>query len=108
FLIEGAALGTGKHVLRLTKKGPGALYASTRLTYFSEEEPIPAAGHEIKIDRRYFLLRKVPYEVEVQGSKGEKVMERRLRYERVPLKPGDPVTSGDVIQVELELTSDND
>lgn len=116
FVIEGVALTGGRHTLAITKDGPGALYYSAYLRYFTKEEDIKAAGLQLKLQRRYFLLRQMPYEVEVEGAEGQKLKERRLRYERVPLdvardKPladGDRVESGDVIQVELRVESDND
>jgi hypothetical protein len=107
-VLEGVALGGGKHSLKITKEGPGALYFNTYLRYFTKEEHITAAGHELKVDRSYFKLVQIPYEVEVEGSEGQKIMEKRLRYKRVPVKHGDTVTSGDVIQVELKVASDND
>ena len=108
FALEGVALGGGKHTLKITKDGPGALYFNTYLRYFTKEEHITAAGHELKVDRSYFKLVQIPYEVEVEGSEGQKLKEKRLRYQRVPVKHGDTVKSGDVIQVELRVTSDND
>jgi len=108
FVLEGVALGGGKHTLKVTKEGPGALYFNTYLRYFTKEEHITAAGHELKVDRSYFKLVQIPYEVEVEGSEGQKIREKRLRYERVPVKDGDTVKSGDVVQVELKVTSDND
>jgi hypothetical protein len=41
------------------------------------------------------------------GSEGQAVKEKRLRYERIPLKDGDVLESGDLVQVELRVTSDN-
>ena len=41
------------------------------------------------------------------GAEGQKIMERRLRYERVPVNDGDRVDSGDIVQVELEVSADN-
>ncbi len=108
FVVEGVALGGGEHTLKITKTGKGAAYLNTYLRYFTKEEHITAAGHELKVDRTYFLLKQIPYEVEVEGSAGQPVKEKRLRYERVPLVDGDSVESGDVIQVELRITSDND
>ncbi|MBN1900598.1 hypothetical protein JW926_04645 [Candidatus Sumerlaeota bacterium] len=108
FFLEGVTLEGGKHTLKITKKGKGALYFNTYLKYFTKEEHITAAGHELKVDRRYFKLEQIPYEVEVEGSEGQKIMEKRLRYERIPVKQGDTVLSGDVIQVELKVTSDNE
>jgi len=108
FLLEGVTLGGGKHTLKVTKEGAGALYFNTYLRYFTKEEHITAAGHELKVDRTYFKLVQIPYEVEVEGAEGQKLKEKRLRYERVPVKNGDELKSGDVIQVELKVKSDND
>jgi len=80
---------------------------NTYLRYFTKEEHITAAGHELKVDRSYFLLKQIPYEVEVEGAAGQALKEKRLRYERVKLKNGDSLESGEVIQVELKITSDN-
>jgi len=108
FLVEGVALAGGAHTLTVRKDGAGALYYSVRLRYFTKEENITASGLELKLDRTYYLLRRIPYEVEVEGSEGQKLTERRLRYERVPLNEGDRIESGDLVQVELRVTSDND
>ena len=108
FYLEGVTLGGGKHTLKITKKGPGALYFNTWLKYFTREEHITAAGHELKLERSYFKLQQIPYEVEVEGSEGQKLKEKRLRYERIPVKYGDTLQSGDTLQVELKVTSDND
>ena len=107
-VMEGVALTGGKHTLKVTKQGRGALYFNTYLRYFTKERPITAAGHELYVERKYFKLVQIPYEVEVEGAEGQKLKERRLRYKRVPVKDGDTVTSGDVIQVELKVKSDND
>jgi hypothetical protein len=108
FRMEGVALGGGKHKLVITKEGAGALYFNTYLRYFTKEEHITAAGHEMKVGRTYYRLRQIPYEVEVEGAQGQKVREKRLRYERIALKDGDAVQSGDLLQVEFRVTSDND
>ncbi len=108
FVVDGVALGGGTHTLTITKKGPGALYFNTYLSYFTKEEHITAAGHELKVARQHYLLKRIPYEVEVETADGSTVKEKRLRYERVPLKDGDEVESGDLIQVELKVASDND
>ncbi len=108
FVLEGAAIGGGKHTLTITRDGVGALYYSAWLRYFTMEEDIGAAGLELKLQRRHFLLRQIPYEVEVQGAQGQGLTEKRLRYERVPLNDGDLIESGDLVQVELEAQADND
>jgi len=106
--VPNELLTAGPHRLTINKDGPGALYYSVRLRYFSTQKHIRAAGLQLKLERTYYLLRRIPYTVEVEGAEGQAVSERRLRYERVPLKEGDRVRSGDLIQVELRARADND
>lgn len=108
FVIKGVELPAGKHTMTVRKQGVGALYLSSRLSFFGMQEPIPAYGHELHLKRTYYHLKQIPFEVNVDNAKGEQVAENRLRYERVPIKDGDAVASGDLIQVELLLTADND
>ncbi len=108
FVVEGLALGGGKHTLTVSRTGEGAVYVNAYLRYFTKEEHIAAAGHELKVERTYYRLKQIEQTVEVPDADGEPVGEKRLRYERVPLAEGDEVASGDLIQVELALTSDND
>ncbi|MFW6189833.1 MAG: MG2 domain-containing protein [Planctomycetota bacterium] len=107
-VVEGRALSGGRHTLTIRKDGPGAVYWSAYVRYFTKEEDIAASGLQLKLDRRYYRLRQIPFEVEVEGAEGRKLTERRLRYERVPLEDGDRVESGDLVQVEMEVTADND
>jgi hypothetical protein len=107
-VVEGVALAGGKHTLTITKDGPGALYWSAWVRYFTKEQDIKASGLQLKVDRRYFLLRQIPFEVKVEGAAGQPLTEQRLRYERVALKEGDKVQSGDLVQVELQVDADND
>jgi len=108
FVVEGVALEGGEHKVTLTKEGKGALYYSAQLRYFTKEKHIPASGLQLKVARTYMLLKQIPFEVEVEDAEGNKIMEKRLRYQRIQLEDGDRVESGDLIQVELKLTSDNE
>jgi uncharacterized protein YfaS (alpha-2-macroglobulin family)/outer membrane protein assembly factor BamD (BamD/ComL family) len=107
FVVEGVALDGGRHTLKISKSGPGALYFNTYLRFFTKEEDIKAAGHELKVDRTYFRLEQIPYEVEVEGARGQTLKEKRLRYKRVPIHNGDTLKSGAILQVELKVSSDN-
>jgi len=107
FLLEGSALASGPHTIKISKQGKGALYYAAYLRYFSKEEQIAAAGHRLEVQRRYFRLTQIPYAVEVQDARGNRVTEERLRYERIALNTGDAIASGEIIQVELNLKSDN-
>jgi hypothetical protein len=106
--IEGEALTGGKHTLTVTREGAGAVYYSAYLSYFTKEADIKAAGLELKVERKYYRLDRIAGEAAVEGARGQPLAEKRLRYKRTELKNGDKVDSGDLIQVELRLTSKNE
>ncbi len=137
FVVPDELLETGNQTLTLSKDGPGTLYYSAFTRYFSQEEGIKRTGldqgmSEIFVNRRYFRL--VPgtasgapqsrqretarpnpfltgrYELLTVGA--EYVIpgdtQAGPRYQRLELKDGALLTSGDLIEVELELESKND
>ncbi len=128
FLLYGLQVKPGPHTITLEKNGPGALYYSAYLSYFTKEDDIKGAGNEIGITREYYRL--VP-KVEVahaQTNSGsgwwwwnspatpppagqEKPdpgrSEQRAVWDRIPLHNGDAVTSGDQIEVVLKIHSKN-
>ena len=132
FEVPDELLKTGDQQLTITKEGPGALYYTAYTRYFSLEEPIKATSNEIAVSRRYFKL--VPgtasgqpldkkleldrpnpflthkYESLDSGAEwvGAQDTQAGPRFERVEIKDGDTVTSGDQIEVELQVESKND
>ncbi len=120
-VLYGLQVKPGKHEIRLAKKGPGALYYSAYLSYFTLEEDIKGAGNEIFVERQYFKL--VPRTETVKlPDKGQAATlpagrpdplditgrtEQRAIWTRVPLKTGDAVQSGDKIEVVLTITAKN-
>ncbi len=126
FVIEGEALAAGKHTLELRKKpldrspakapqvgdpavAASPLYYNAYLTNFSTEEHITAAGLEIKVARKFYRLvqRENATDV-VQGERGQVIDQQALKYDRVEIANLDAVTSGDLIEIELEIDSKND
>lgn len=134
--VYGPEFGPGAHEISIAKKGPGALYYSAYLSYFTKEDEIKGAGNEIFVDRQYFKLvprtrKSSPFEQEQdQEQEQEQDQEQdhdhdrnhardretrrnpqsgigRLTFERVPLKLGDAVTSGEQIEVVLNITTKN-
>jgi len=130
-------LRTGEQPLRIKKTGTGPLYYSAYTRYFSLEEPIRATGNEVFVQRRYFRLRPgtaagTADRQALLNSSGTTHRENpflsgnyRLldlddawvlpgdtndgpRYERTPLHEGEVLTSGDLLEVELQLQSKND
>ena len=107
-VLTGKAVTTGKHRIELRKKGTGPLYYNAYLTNFTLEDPISRAGLEIKVNRDYYKLVRVDKTVKDSGSRGQVVDKKVEKYKRVPIKDGEMLTSGDLIEVELVIESKND
>ena len=107
-VLEGAAVTTGAHTLELRKQGAGPLYANAYLTVYSKEDNIPAAGLEVKVERRYYKIAKADKASTVAGADGNAVQQKGKNTQRTELKTGAELKSGDEIEVELILESKND
>ncbi|BDS06872.1 alpha-2-macroglobulin [Oceaniferula spumae] len=107
-VIAGDALGTGDHKIEIVRKGKGALYTNAYLTVFTKEDFIKKAGLEVKVDRAYYKLERIDATESTAGTKGQVVDHKVEKYKRIPMEPGDMVTSGDLIEVELHIHSKND
>jgi uncharacterized protein YfaS (alpha-2-macroglobulin family) len=106
--LTGEHVSSGMHRLELRKKGQGPLYYNVYSTFFTLEDPIRSAGLEIKVQRKYYRLLPEDARTQVPGQQGRPVQQRIEKYQRQPLSEGDSLTSGDLIEVELELESKND
>src|SRR3989442_1652587 len=123
-LLHGVQLKPGAHKVTLAKHGQGALYYSAYLSYFTKEEDVKGAGNEIFVERQYFKLMPKTEKVvkpgfvrnligaghpasEVRPASATGRNELRDLYNRVPLRNGDTVSSGDKIEVVLKLTAKN-
>jgi hypothetical protein len=107
-VIEGKAVTTGKHTVRLVKKGKGPLYYNGYLTVFTLEDHIAKAGLEIKVNRHYYKLVKVDKTVKAEGARGQAVDKKVEKHKRVALKNLDQLVSGDLVEIELVIDSKND
>ena len=107
-VLAGNDVTTGSHTVKIIRKGGGPVYFNAYLTNFTLETPIPAAGLEIKVARSYYKL--VPTDKTVLDAtpSGQATDRKVEKYDRVPLKYGDAVTSGDLIEIELTIDSKND
>ena len=108
FVLEGPAVATGKHEVELKRKGDGPLYYNGYLNTFTLEDFITKAGLEIKVQRRYYKLEKVDKAIQVAGSHGQVVDQKVEKYQRHELENLATLTSGDLVEVELEIDSKND
>jgi alpha-2-macroglobulin len=112
FVLSGLQIKPGAHKISFKKNGKGALHYSAYVGYFTKEEDVRGAGNEIFVDRKYFKL--IPRTEKVQLGKSwwgdDKVKghtEVRDGFERVPLKNGDTLASGDKLEVVLNITAKN-
>jgi len=97
--VPDGSLASGPHVVSIATKGRGRLYCSARMHYFSREEVIPAAGHEMTVGRSFFRL--TPVRKVVDGT-------ARLTWTREKLGPGARIRAGDRLEVELALDAFHD
>lgn len=107
-ILKPAELATGKHLCEIRVKGSGPLYISAYLKYFSLEKFITKTGLRIKTRRRFYKLEKVKASAKVAGKRGQVVDQKIERFKRIPLANLAEVKSGDLIEVELLVDSDND
>ena len=108
FVLEGAAVESGEHILELRKTGNSPLYYNAYLSNFTLEDPLTAAGLEIKVSRNIYKLNPSDKQVDVPGGRGQVVEQKVEKYERRKLDNLDSLKSGDLVEVELEIDSKND
>jgi hypothetical protein len=107
-LITGEELKSGIHNIKFIKDGEGPLYYNAYLDYFSLEDPITAAGLEIKVNRKFYRLEELKAKQKVAGSHGQALDQRVEKWKRHEINPGDILKSGDLVLVELTIESKND
>jgi len=97
YAIDRQYLHDGANEITLRRGGKdGALYFSVQAHYFSLEEPIPPAGHELFVRRTYYKL------------VGRPTLLNGYVYDKVPLHDGEAVTSGERVQVVVNIEAKND
>lgn len=108
-VLTGDELESGPHRIELKRTGKGPLYANAYLTNFTLEDHITAAGLEVKVNRKIYRL--VPRKDSLQtvaGDRGQIVEQKVGKYDRVELTNLGELTSGELVEVELEIDSKND
>ena len=111
-VLTGDELSAGRHTVEIRKKvqkqNSTPIYFNGYLTNFTLEDDIRAAGLELKVERRYFKLTPAKKTTDVAGSRGQVVNQKVEKYDRQPLVNLAELTSGDLVEVELIVTSKND
>ncbi len=78
------------------------------MSNFSREKEIPASGLEVKIERRYSVLRPAKRDATLVDSQASVVNAEKAAFDRVPLADLAQIESGQLIEVELLVSSKND
>jgi hypothetical protein len=107
-VLDGEELTTGEHTLELRRSGEGAVYFNAYLSYFSMEESLPAGGLEVTVERQYYRLTPDESTKAVAGQRGQVVDQRTVKYRREPIDAQTEIASGELVEVELNVTSKND
>ncbi|MDH5681493.1 MAG: alpha-2-macroglobulin, partial [Spirochaetota bacterium] len=112
FTIPAAVAGKGQQNMTIDITGRGKIYYSAFLKYFTKEDPIKGAGHEVYVTRSYSKL--TPKEVtryrrewNYQQKRYVQVAYQDIDYDRKKLKFGDHLKSGDLIEVNLAIKANN-
>lgn len=113
FRMSGKELADGRHAITIRrKKGSGNIYAHSTLSYFSLEDPIPAAGNAVTVERSYYRIRKETVKddsvKDTQTDAGELVSQGRDVTRRTLLNEGDVIASGDIMEVVMTVKTKND
>jgi len=108
FILEGLDVTSGTHEIELRRKGTGAVYFNAYLENFTLEDQIKAAGLEVKVDRRYWLLTPADKTADVAGNRGQVVTQKVEKYDRTPIANLSTVKSGQLVEIELIIDSKND
>ncbi len=108
FVLSGAEVNEGSHEIELRRRGKGPVYFNAYLTNFTLEDHIAKAGLEIKVQRQYYKLVPIEKTIKAEGQRGQPLDQKVEKYERQPLKEGDTLKSGDLVEIELMIESKND
>lgn len=108
FVLAGGAVKDGAHEVELRRRGKGPVYFNAYLTNFTLEDHVTKAGLEIKVERQYYKLTPALKTIKAEGQRGQALDQKVEKFERTPLKEGDTLKSGDLVEIELVIDSKND
>jgi uncharacterized protein YfaS (alpha-2-macroglobulin family) len=108
FVLTGAEVPDGEHVVELRRRGSGPIYFNAYLTNFTLEDPIKKAGLEVKVERKFYRLVPEDKQVKAPGTRGQPLDRKVEKYRREPLADLAELSSGALVEVELVVESKND
>jgi uncharacterized protein YfaS (alpha-2-macroglobulin family) len=108
FVLVGEELDAGRHTLELRKTGEGRLYVGASLTNFSLEDDLRAAGLDVRVKRRLQKLTPIEKTAADVDARGGILTPTVAEFRRVDIPNLGAVKSGELVEVELTITSKND
>jgi uncharacterized protein YfaS (alpha-2-macroglobulin family) len=102
--LDAPDLRPGRHTVTLTKTRPGPLYYSITAGYFDRAEQPAAGGQKICIERHYYRVNEPAV---MRGGRTTRAGQPTVAA-RTPLRDGDAVRAGDVVEAELTITNAED
>ncbi|MBT3200103.1 MAG: hypothetical protein HN350_09320 [Phycisphaerales bacterium] len=109
-VLDAEALPPGKHTVKITRKGKGVLYWGAHLRYVDTAARIKGGGNQLAIERKYFKLTREKFTNTRRVWRGGKHVTEKfpdMRYKKTPMKFGDEIASGELIEVQLNITCDH-
>ena len=107
-VLSGKRIESGSHRVEVKRKGSGPVYFNGYLSNFTLEDHITKAGLEIKTERKFYKLIPEDKTIKVEGSRGQALDQKVEKYRREEIKDPGVLTSGDLVEIELEIESKND
>jgi uncharacterized protein YfaS (alpha-2-macroglobulin family) len=97
FSIEPALLKDTAQEIRIRRtRGTAPLYFAAEARFVSLEEPVKAAGNELYVRRDYYRLKPRP------------TLLKGVLYDKVPLRDGESIRSGERLEVVVTVDAKND
>ena len=96
FTISREFIKDGSNEIRIARRGgTSPVYFAAQAQFFSREEPLKAAGNEIFVRRDYYKL------------VGRPTLLKGYIYDKVPLRDGESVASGERIETVITIEAKN-
>ncbi|MCR9296598.1 MAG: hypothetical protein NXI32_28130, partial [bacterium] len=94
--------------LTIKRSGGGNLYWNVYSQNFSMEDDFAEAGLEVKVQRKYYLLRPAKEKLQLADQNASVYDSRKSAYDRVPVSELKEIGSGELVEVDLLIESKND
>ena len=90
---------------KVEKKGDK--FVKAYLTYLTLEEPVKAAGLELKVNRTISRVSEVVEDSTGRGASGQSLAQKRTKEVLTALNDGDAVKAGEMLEIRVDLDSKN-